>query len=95
MCVYVCVCLCEFLKFIMLDVVILYIYVGSTFVLLCYACSALTYKWHHDVKCCVRVCNIKIKVPAHFAELNTKDHEARNLLVHRRIGTPNLSGPSC
>lgn len=78
MCVYVCVCLCAFLKVVALDIVTLYIYVVSTFVLVCYACSALTYKWHHDVKCSVRVCNIKRKIPAHFAELNTKDHEARN-----------------
>lgn len=94
-CVCVCVCLCAFLKVIALKIAILCIYFGSTLVLLCYAFSALTYKWHHDVKCCVRVCNNWRKMPAHFAKLDTKGHEAGNLLAYRRIGKPNLSGPSC
>lgn len=84
-CLQVCVCIrvCAFLNVIELEIVILYIYVGSTSVLLCCAFSALTYKWHRDVKHCVSVCNTKRKIPAHFAKIKTKAHEAGNLLGFR------------
>lgn len=46
-----------------------------------YAFTALTYKWHHEVKCCVRVCNNETKIPAHFAKLRkTEAHEAWELI---------------